>query len=85
MASLWSLSEEIHEEEEEDYDPNGEEENAATSARTDQVVVAVPARHRAAPSATATAPRTGGKRTRLNQEAPVGRRRSARTRAIRWC
>uniref|UniRef100_A0A453PKZ5 BED-type domain-containing protein n=2 Tax=Aegilops tauschii subsp. strangulata TaxID=200361 RepID=A0A453PKZ5_AEGTS len=67
MASLWSLSDEVHEEEEEDYDPSVEQDNAATSARLDQIVVANPARRRAAPSATATAaPRS--KRTRLNQE-----------------
>ncbi|XP_048545877.1 uncharacterized protein LOC125525366 isoform X2 [Triticum urartu] len=67
MASLWSLSDEVHEEEEEDYDPSVEQDNAAISARLDQIIVADPARRRVAPSATAmAAPRS--KRTRLNQE-----------------
>src|SRR4051812_1440451 len=81
MASLWSpsQSEEVHEEEEEDYDPSAEQEDAATSDRSDQIVVAAPTHRPAAPSATAMAPHTRGKRPRVNQEATAGRRRRART------
>lgn len=60
MASLWSLSEEYHEEEEEDYDANGDQENIATSARSDQIVLAGPAPRPSAPAATATTPRARG-------------------------
>ena len=72
MASLWSLSEEYHEEDV-DYEADGDQENIATSARSDQIVVAAPVPCPAAPARTAAAPRTRSKRARLNQEAPAGR------------
>ena len=63
-----------------DYEADGDQENIATSARSDQIVVAAPVPCPAAPARTAAAPRTRSKRARLNQQAPAGRNgRRART------